>query len=226
MKTLVIDVGGTHVKILATGKRQHLQFDSGPRMTAKDMVAGVKRAVSEAGWKYDVISIGYPGPVLHNRPMAEPHNLGPGWVCFNFRKALGRPVKIINDAAMQALGSYRRGRMLFLGLGTGLGSALVVDSVLEPMELAHLPFKKGRTYEDFVGLKGLNRLGKKKWRKYVLEVIKQLRDATLAQYVVLGGGNARLLKKLPPYARLGDNTNAFRGGFRLWQGKQTARFLD
>jgi polyphosphate glucokinase len=161
MKTLVIDVGGTHVKILATGKRQHLQFDSGPRMTAKDMVAGVKRAVSEAGWKYDVISIGYPGPVLHNRPMAEPHNLGPGWVCFNFRKALGRPVKIINDAAMQALGSYRRGRMLFLGLGTGLGSALVVDSVLEPMELAHLPFKKGRTYEDFVGLKGLNRLGKK-----------------------------------------------------------------
>jgi polyphosphate glucokinase len=226
VKTLVLDVGGTHVKMLVTGKRRHLEFDSGPRMTAKDMVAGVKKAMSEAGWKYDVVSIGYPGPVLHNRPMAEPHNLGLGWVCFNFHKALGRPVKIINDAAMQALGSYRRGRMLFLGLGTGLGSALVVDSVLEPMELAHLPFKKGRTYEDFVGIKGLKRLGKKKWRKYVLEVIKQLRDATLAQYVVLGGGNARLLKKLPPYARLGDNTNAFRGGFRLWQGKQTARFLD
>jgi polyphosphate glucokinase len=226
MKTLVLDVGGTHVKILVTGKRQHLQFDSGPRMTAKDMVARVKKALSEAGWEYDVVSIGYPGPVLHNRPMAEPHNLGPGWVGFNFRKALGRPVKIINDAAMQALGSYRRGRMLFLGLGTGLGSALVVDSVLEPMELAHLPFKKGRTYEDFVGLKGLKRLGKKRWRKYVLEVVQQLRAATLAQYVVLGGGNARLMKKLPPYARLGANDNAFRGGFRLWQGKQSARFLD
>jgi polyphosphate glucokinase len=226
MKTLVIDVGGTHVKILVTGKRQQLQFDSGPRMTAKAMVAGVKKALTLASWKYDVVSIGYPGPVLHNRPMAEPHNLGPGWVGFNFRKALGRPVKIINDAAMQALGSYRRGRMLFLGLGTGLGSAMVVDSVLEPMELAHLPFKKGRTYEDFVGLKGLKRAGKKKWRKYVLEVVKQLRAATLAQYVVLGGGNARLLKKLPPYVRLGDNTNAFRGGFRLWQGKQTGRFLD
>jgi polyphosphate glucokinase len=212
--------------MLVTGKRKHLQFDSGPRMTAKAMVALVKQAVSQAGWKYDVISMGYPGPVLHNHPMAEPHNLGPGWVGFNFRKALGRPVKIINDAAMQALGSYRRGRMLFLGLGTGLGSALVVDSVLEPMELAHLPFKKGRTYEDFVGLKGLKRLGKKRWRKYVLEVVQQLRAATLAQYVVLGGGNARLMKKLPPYARLGANDNAFRGGFRLWQGKQSARFLD
>jgi len=226
MKTLVLDVGGTHVKMLVTGKRQHLQFDSGPRMTAKDMVARVKKALSEAGWEYDAVSIGYPGPVLHNRPMAEPHNLGPGWVGFNFRKALGRPVKIINDAAMQALGSYRRGRMLFLGLGTGLGSALVVDSVLEPMELAHLPFKKGRTYEDFVGLKGLKRLGKKRWRKYVLEVVQQLRAATLAQYVVLGGGNARLMKKLPPYARRGANDNAFRGGFRLWQGKHSARFLE
>jgi polyphosphate glucokinase len=226
MKTLVLDVGGTHVKVLVTGKRQHLQFDSGPRMTAKEMVAGVKKAVAQAGWQYDVISIGYPGPVLHNRPMAEPHNLGPGWVGFNFRKAFGRPVKIINDAAMQALGGYRGGRMLFLGLGTGLGSALVVDSVLEPMELAHLPFKKGLTYEDFVGIRGLKRLGKKKWRKYVLEVVTQLRAATLAQYVVLGGGNSRLMKRLPSYARLGDNANAFRGGFRLWKGMQTARFLD
>jgi hypothetical protein len=189
-------------------------------------VAGVKNAMTEAGWKYDVISMGYPGPVLHNRPMAEPHNLAPGWVGFNFRKAFGRPIKIINDAAMQALGSYRRGRMLFLGLGTGLGSALVVDSVLEPMELAHLPFKKGWTYEDFVGIKGLKRLGKKKWRKYGLEVIQQLRAATVAQYVVLGGGNARLMRRLPPNVRLGDNANAFRGGFRLWQGKQNARFLD
>jgi polyphosphate glucokinase len=202
MKTLVIDVGGTHVKVLVTGKRRHLQFDSGPRMTAKAMVAG---------------------PVLDSHPMAAPPNLGPGWVGFNFRKAFGRPVKIINDAAMQALGSYRGGRMLFLGLGTGLGSALIVDSVLEPLELAHLPFKKGRTYEDFAGIKGLERLGKRKWRKCVLEAMQQLRAATLAEYVVLGGGNARLMKNLPPYACLGDNANAFRGGFRLWQNKAARR---
>jgi len=226
MKTLVIDVGGTHIKMLVTGKRQHLQFDSGPGLTAKAMVAAVKQAAAKAGWSYDVISMGYPGPVLHHRPMAEPHNLSKGWVGFNFRKAFGHPVKIINDAAMQALGSYRGGRMLFLGLGTGLGSALIVDSVLEPMELAHLPFKKGRTYEDFVGLKGLQRLGKKKWRKCVLEVVRQLRAATLADYVVLGGGNARLMKQLPPGTRLGDNANAFRGGFRLWQNKRTARSSD
>jgi polyphosphate glucokinase len=226
MKILVIDVGGTHVKMLVQGKRQHLEFTSGPRMTAKAMVTGVKKATAEARWTYDAISIGYPGPVLHNRPIAEPHNLGPGWVGFNFRKAFGHPVKIINDAAMQALGSYRRGRMLFLGLGTGLGSAFVVDSLLEPLELAHLPFKKGRTYEDFVGIRGLQQYGKKKWRKYVLEIVEQLRSAMLAQYVVLGGGNARLMKKLPRYVRLGDNANAFRGGFRLWQGKQAARFLD
>jgi polyphosphate glucokinase len=220
MKVLVVDVGGTHVKIIVTGQREHLEFSSGPRMSAKAMVAGVKKVVSNAGWKYDVIAIGYPGPVVHNHPMAEPHNLAPGWVGFNFKKAFGCPVKIVNDAAMQALGSYRRGRMLFLGLGTGLGSAMVVDGLLEPMELAHLPFKKGRTYEDFVGLRGLEHYGKKKWRKYVLEIAKDLRAATLADYVVLGGGNARLMKKLPPYMRLGDNTNAFRGGFRLWQTKK------
>ena len=217
MKIMVIDVGGTSVKILVKGKRKELRFASGPLMTAKTMVAGVEAATTEAGWKYDVISMGYPGPVLHDRPLVEPHNLAPGWVRFDYRKAFGCPLKIINDAAMQALGSYRKGRMLFLGLGTGLGSALVVDSVVEPMELAHLPFKKGRTYEDFVGIKGLNRLGKKKWRKSVLEVLDQLRTATQAEYVVLGGGNARLMKKLPPYVRLGDNANAFRGGFRLWE---------
>src|SRR5580658_3779838 len=172
MKIMVIDVGGTGVKILVTGKRKELRFASGPHMTAKAMVAGVKAATTEAGWKYDVVSIGYPGPVLHDHPTVEPHNLAKGWVKFDFRKAFGCPVKIINDAAMQALGSYRKGRMLFLGLGTGLGSALVVDSVVEPMELAHLPFKKGRTYEDFVGLKGLKRLGKKKWRKCVIEVMR------------------------------------------------------
>ena len=224
MKVLVIDVGGTHVKMLVSGKRQHLQFDSGPRMTAKAMVAGVKKAAAQAGWKYDAISMGCPAPILHSRLMAEPHNLGTGWVGFDFHKAFGCPVKIMNDAAMQAVGSYRGGRMLFLGLGTGLGSALIVESVVEPMELARLVYKKGRTYEDFAGLKGFERLGKKKWRKCVLEVVQQLRAATLAEYVVLGGGNSRLLKKLPPYARLGDNANAFRGGFRLWRGKQSRRF--
>ena len=164
MKVMVIDVGGTSVKILVKGKRKELRFASGPLMTAKTMVAGVEAATTEAGWKYDVISMGYPGPVLHDRPLVEPHNLAPGWVRFDYSKAFGCPIKIIHDAAMQALGSYRKGRMLFLGLGTGLGSALVVDSVVEPMELAHLPFKKGRTYEDFVGIKGLKRLGKRKWR--------------------------------------------------------------
>jgi polyphosphate glucokinase len=164
-----------------------------------------------------VASIGYPGPVLHDKPVADPHNLGPGWVGFDFKKALGCPVKIINDAAMQALGHYEGGRMLFLGLGTGLGSALIVDGVLEPMELAHLPYKHGRTYEDYVGLRGLKRLGKKKWRQYVFDVVKRLKAALEADYVILGGGDAKLLKKLPPGARLGENANAFRGGYRLWQ---------
>ena len=211
---LVIDVGGTHLKLRATGRKSVLEISSGPKMTAKEMVKAVRSAT--AGWKYDVVSIGYPGPVVHGRPMSEPHNLGPGWVGFDFKRALHRQVKIINDAAMQALGSYRGGRMLFLGLGTGLGSALIVDGVLEPLELAHLPYKHGRTYEDYVGLAGLKRLGKKKWRHHVNEVVQQLKAALQADYVVIGGGNARLLKKLPPQTRLGDNANAFRGGFRLW----------
>src|SRR5438874_1117381 len=215
MKILVIDVGGTHVKALASGHKRPIEIPSGPDMTAKKMVAAVRQAT--AGWKYDAVSIGYPGPVLHGRPLSEPHNLGRGWVGFDFRKAFDRPVKIINDAAMQALGSYHGGRMLFLGLGTGLGSALIVDGVLEPMELAHLPYKKGRTYEDYAGLAGLKRLGKRKWRQHVADVVEQLKTALQAEYVVLGGGNAKLLKKLPPGARLGDNANAFRGGYRLWQ---------
>src|SRR5437879_3806789 len=215
MKILAIDIGGTHVKVLATGHRKHLQIDSGPTMTPKRMAAAV-RAVT-AGWKYDAVSIGYPGPVVHGHPVAEPHNLGRGWVGFDFRTAFGCPVKVINDAAMQALGSYRGGRMLFLGLGTGLGSALIVDEVLEPMELAHLPYKKGRTYEDYVGLAGLKRFGRKKWRRHVADVVAQLKKALQADYVVLGGGNAKLLKRLPPGSRLGDNANAFLGGLRLWQ---------
>src|SRR5213080_2695753 len=190
MRVLVVDVGGTRVKVLATGEKAPREFASGPTLTAEQMVAGVRTAA--AGWKYDAVSIGYPGPVLHGRPVAEPHNLGPGWVGFDFRKAFGRPVKIINDAAMQALGSYRGGRMLFLGLGTGLGSALIVDGVLEPMELAHLPYKKGRTYEEYVGKKGLKRMGKKKWRRHVEDVIERFRLALNVDDVVLGGGNTKL----------------------------------
>jgi polyphosphate glucokinase len=214
MRILVIDVGGTHVKMLATGRRRRVEFPSGPKMTPAKMIAEVR--VAAAGWKYDAISIGYPGVVVQGRPISEPPHLGAGWVGFDFKRALGRPVKIVNDAAMQALGSYEGGRMLFLGLGTGLGSALVVDNMLEPMELAHLPFKKGRSYEDYLGLAGLGRLGKKKWRHEVAEAVQALKSAVQADYVVLGGGNARLLKKLPPGARLGDNSNAFRGGYRLW----------
>jgi polyphosphate glucokinase len=219
MKILVVDVGGTHVKALASGAKEHVSINSGLRLTPKNMVAGIKKAVAAAGWKYDAVSIGYPGPVVHGRVVAEPHNLGKGWVGFDFRKSFGKPVQLVNDAAMQALGSYRGGRMLFLGLGTGLGSALVVDGNLEPMELAHLPYKKGRTYEEYVGLAGLERLGKKKWRKHVRDVVEKLKAALQADYVVVGGGNARLLKKLPPGAYLGENANAFRGGFRLWDKK-------
>ena len=214
LKILVLDVGGTHVKILATGHKTLIEIPSGPKMTPRKMVADVRKAID--GWEYSVASIGYPGPVLHDKPVAEPHNLGHGWVGFDFKKALGCPVKIVNDAAMQALGHYEGGRMLFLGLGTGLGSALIVDGVLEPMELAHLPYKNGRTYEDYIGLRGFERLGKKKWRQYVFDVVERLKSALEADYVVLGGGNSKRLKKLPPGARLGDNANAFRGGYRLW----------
>jgi polyphosphate glucokinase len=215
VKVLVIDVGGTHVKLLATGRKIRAEIPSGPAMTPAKMVKAVREATT--GWDYTAVSIGYPGPVVHNQPISEPHNLGRGWVGFNFQKAFRRPVRLINDAAMQALGSYAGGRMLFIGLGTGLGSAMIVNGILEPMELAHLPYKKGRTYEDYVGLRGLKRLGKKKWCRHVADVVAQLKTALEADYVILGGGNAKLLKKLPPGARLGDNNNAFRGGFRLWQ---------
>ena len=211
---LVIDVGGTHVKVLATGQKEPIKIDSGPKMTAKKMVKQVREATKD--WNYSAVSIGYPAPVVHGRPLSEPHNLGGGWVGFDFRKAFGHPVKIVNDAAMQALGIYHGGRMLFLGLGTGLGSAMIVDGILEPMEVAHLPYKKGRTYEDYVGLRGLQRLGKKKWRKYVTKISEQLKDALEADYVVLGGGNSKLLKEPPEGCRLGDNASAFTGGFRLW----------
>lgn len=215
MKILVIDVGGTHVKIVATGHQTPVKILSGPQMTPAKMAAAVQKAA--AAWKYDAVSIGYPGAVVHGHPFAEPHNLGHGWLGFDFKKAFGRPVKIINDAAMQAIGSYKGGRMLFLGLGTGLGSAMIVDGVIEPMELAHLPYKKNRTYEEYLGLAGLKRFGKKKWLRNVADVVSKFKSALQVDYIVLGGGNARLIKKLPPGARHGDNLNAFRGGFRLWK---------
>lgn len=220
-RVLVIDVGGTHVKVLATGKRKRREMKSGPTMTAQQMVAAVKKLTAD--WSYDVVSIGYPGPVLHGKPVVEPRNLCQGWVGFDFRKAFGKPVRLINDAAMQALGSYEGGRMLFLGLGTGLGSAMIVDGWLEPMEIAHLPYKKGKTYEDYAGLRGLQRLGKKKWRKAVADVVATLGTCLEAEYVVLGGGNARLIRKLPPQTCLGDNANAFRGGFLLWKNATSRR---
>ena len=213
MKVLAIDVGGTHVKILASGEKTPQKFVSGPKMTPRQMISEVKKLTSQS--EYDAVSIGYPGPVLQGRILHDPRNLAPGWVKFDFKKAFGRPVKVINDAAMQALGSYKGGSMLFLGLGTGLGSAMIVDGFLEPMELGHLPYRKA-TYEDYVGLHGLQKHGKNKWRKYVVDVVERLTAALEPDDVVLGGGNVKQLKKMPKGCRQGDNANAFTGGFRLW----------
>jgi polyphosphate glucokinase len=212
-KVLVIDVGGTSVKILATGQTERRSFPSGPTLTPSRMVSGVKKLAR--GWTYDVVSIGYPGPVLRGRPIAEPYNLGRGWVGFDFAEAFGHPVKVVNDAAMQALGSYQGGKMLFLGLGTGLGTTMIVDGIVEPMELGHLPYKKG-TYEDYVGRAGLERHGKKKWRRHVADVVARLIAALEPDETVIGGGNVKKLDPLPQHCRAGENDNAFRGGFRLW----------
>jgi polyphosphate glucokinase len=211
---LAIDIGGTHVKVLATGQSERRRFDSGPDLGPQQMVDGVRSLVGD--WPFDVISMGYPGPVVHGKPLRDPANLGPGWVGFDFRRAFGKPLKIVNDASMQALGSYRGGRMLFLGLGTGLGSAMIVAGIVEPMELAHLPYRK-KTFEDYVGQRGLDKHGKKRWRKDVADVVERLRAALEPDDIVLGGGNVTRLKKLPEGARLGDNENAFLGGFRLWE---------
>jgi polyphosphate glucokinase len=213
MNVLAIDVGGTNIKLLATGHETRRKFPSGPKMTAKQMVEEARKVAAD--WDYKVVSIGYPGIVLDNRILSEPHNLGKGWAGFNFERAFGCPVRIINDAAMQALGSYKGGRMLFLGLGTGLGSAMIIDGQLQPMELAHLPYRKG-TYEDYVGLRGIQRFGKKKWRDYVADVVEKLTSALEPDDVVLGGGNVKFLKTLPPRSRAGNNSNAFIGGYRLW----------
>jgi len=215
MKVLSVDVGGTHVKLLASDQTEKRAFVSGPKLTPNKMVKTARRLCAD--WQYDAVSIGYPGLVIHGHIALEPHNLGPGWVGFNFAEAFGCPVKIMNDAAMQALGSYEGKRMLFLGLGTGLGSALIVDGLVEPMELAHLPYRKGRTYEQYIGAAGLNRLGKRKWRKHVWKVVALLSKALEPDYVVVGGGNARLLNELSEGVCVGNNENAFSGGFRLWQ---------
>ena len=214
MKTLVVDVGGTNVKVLASGHRVPIKIKSGPTLTPRAMVRAVLDATSD--WTYDRISMGYPGPVKHGKPYLEPWNLGPGWVGFDFRKAFGKPLRIVNDAAMQALGSYEGGTMLFLGLGTGLGSAMIRDGVLIPLELAHLPYRRGNSYEYWIGEAGMKRLGKNRWRKHVATVVELLTEAVLADYVVLGGGNVRHLKRLPKGVRRGRNANAFKGGYRLW----------
>lgn len=214
---LAVDVGGTHVKIMDNKSLTKREFASGPHLSAREMVKQIKRLAAD--WSYDVVSVGYPGPVAHDRPLAEPHNLGHGWVGFDFQKAFGCPIRVVNDALMQAIGSYEGGRMLFLGLGTGLGSAMIVDGISEPMELGHLHYRKGRTFEDDLGAAGLKRLGKKKWRKEVAHVVKHFVAALEPDYVVLGGGNAKKLGRLPNKARLGDNANAFKGGFRLWDAR-------
>ncbi len=215
MNVLVVDVGGTHIKILASGQAESRMFDSGTELTPAQMVAGVLELAAD--WTWDVVSIGYPGPVVDGRPTRDPHNLAPGWVGFDFAAAFGKPVRLLNDAAMQALGSYHGGRMLFLGLGTGLGSAMVLDGVVQPLELAHMPYRKHRTYEDWVGERGLDRLGKRRWRGVVAEVLELFHNALLPDYIVVGGGNAKKLQELPEWAVRGQNANAFRGGFLLWE---------
>jgi polyphosphate glucokinase len=212
-KVLVIDVGGSSVKILATGQKEHRSFRSGPTLTPSRMVSEVKELAAD--WAYDLVSIGVPGPVLGGRPIGEPRNLGRGWVGFDFARAFGRPVKVVNDAAMQALGSYRGGKMLFLGLGTGLGTAMIVEGIVAPMEVGHLPYKKA-TYENYVGRAGLERHGKKKWRLHVADVVQRLIEALRPDDTVIGGGNVTKLKALPRNCRAGENANAFRGGFELW----------
>jgi len=210
---LAVDVGGSHVKALTSKESERRRFKSGPELTAKQMVAGVLKAVD--GWSWDVVSVGIPTPVRGGKVVAEPINLGEGWVGFDFEGALGKPTKVINDATMQAVGSYEGGRMLFLGLGTGLGSTMITDGVIEPLELGHLPFRK-KTFEDYVSEHALEKYGKKKWTEAVFETVQQLSAAMEPDYVVLGGGGAEELDELPPGCRLGDNQNAFLGGFRLW----------
>jgi len=222
-RVLVVDVGGTHVKMRIGNRGTVREFKSGRKLGAREMLERVLKMTAD--WAYDVVSVGYPGVVVHGKIAADPHNLGTGWIGFDFRRGFGKPVRVINDAAMQALGSYRGGRMLCLGLGTGLGVTLIMDGVVEPMEIGHMPYKHGHSYEEYVGERGYRRLGAKKWRKVVAQVVEQLRSVLEADYVVLGGGNVRKLKKLPPGTRRGDNRNAFVGGVRLWQQSEKNRLV-
>jgi polyphosphate glucokinase len=215
MRILVVDVGGTNVKLLASGRAESVKIPSGPTLTPEGMVAAVRAATED--WAYDVVSVGVPGPVRAGRLVQAPHNLGPGWAGFDFAAAFARPTRVVNDAAMQALGSYAGGRMLFVGLGTGLGSALVVEGIVQPLELAHLPYRRGRTFEQYVGTAALERFGRRRWRRFVADVTARLVAAMQADDVVLGGGNAKYLEALPCGARRGTNANAFAGGFRLWE---------
>ena len=218
MKILVVDVGGTNVKVLASGRRTPVKIVSGPTLTPRDMVRAVRDATR--GWSYDRVSIGYPGPVHDGKPIEDPWNLGPGWVGFDFHRAFGKPVRLVNDAVMQALGSYKGRTMLFLGLGTGLGTALIQDGVVIPLEVGHLPYHRGKTYEDWIGEAGFRRLGKHRWRRHVLKIVELLSAAFLVDYVVLGGGNVRHMKRLPKGVMRGGNANAFRGGYRLWKSNR------
>jgi polyphosphate glucokinase len=215
---LAIDIGGSHVKIMTSAGSEERKAVSGPGMDAAAMFDAVGKLAE--GLDYDVVAMGYPGPVIHNRILSEPHNMAPGWVGFDFKGRFGKPVRIVNDALMQAIGSYDGGRMLFLGLGTGLGAAMIVDNVAQPMELAHLPFKKGQTFEDYLGEASLEKRGQEKWEKHVFDAVAQLSAALEPDYVVIGGGNVAKLKTLPPKVRRGDNTNAFKGGFSLWLDKK------
>ena len=225
MKVLVIDIGGTHIKVASTDTRVPIKIVSGPDMTAKSMIEKVLAATGK--WKYDAVSIGYPGPVAHDRPLIEPHNLAPGWVGFPYQKAFaGKPIRFINDAAMQALGGYKGGRMLFLGTGTGLGSAMIFDGIVIPLELAHMPYRNGYTYEEYIGLAGLERRGKAKWRKSVAKIIAILQAGMVCDYVLLGGGNAKLMKELPKNVILGANSNAIDGGLALWKDGATIPTRD
>jgi polyphosphate glucokinase len=216
MNILGVDIGGTNLKFRTQQQEEIIKVPSGPKMTPEVMMSAIKKHT--AGWKYDRVSVGFPGPVIHDKPLLEPHNLGKGWVHFDFKKAFSnKPLKFLNDAAMQAMGSYKGGRMLYLGLGTGLGSAMVVDGAVQAMELAHLPWRKRKTYEGYLGKAGLKRYGRKKWEKNVLRVIELMSTAMETDYVVLGGGNAKLVTKLPEKVFLGSNDNAFKGAFMLWQ---------
>ena len=213
-RVLVVDVGGTHVKLLASGQSAVTKLDSGPDLTPQLMMNAVKAAT--AGWDFNLVAIGFPSPVVHGRILKEPINLGTGWVGFNFDEAFGKPVRIANDATMQALGSYTDGRMFFIGLGTGMGTALVDNGYAVSLEVAHLPYKQ-KTFEDYIGAKGMKRAGQDRWQRRVHKIAEDLCDAFVCDYVVLGGGNSKLLTSLPPRARLGDNANAFKGGFRMWE---------